>query len=387
MEQGPPFNAPLEIRLFGPDTDRLRELGAQFRSILAQTPGVIHTRVELEDTLPNLSVQLDEDATKMAGLSHQAVANQLNASLEGVLGGLVLEGTESLPVRIRLADADRSQFAQITSMEFVADQTEAATDHSGIPLTALAQVNLRPEAAAIQHLDGERMNELQAFIPAGVLPAVVLSRFQQRLADSNVRLPSGYYFAYGGEAAKRDQAVGNLLASVGLLLMLMLATLVLSFNSFRAAALIVVVAVLSVGLGLGSLRLFGYPFGFMAIVGTMGLVGVAINDAIVVLAAIREDPHARHGDVTATREVVVRASRHVIATSVTTVVGFLPLVLAGGGFWPPLAVSIAGGVGGATLIALYFVPSTYLWMHSAAPTTASDAAERHSIVPVVAHPQ
>jgi multidrug efflux pump subunit AcrB len=109
------------------------------------------------------------------------------------------------------------------------------------------------------------------------------------------------------------------------------------------------VSVLSVGLSLGALALFGYPFGFMGIVGTMGLIGVAINDSIVVLAALREHPKAREGDPAAVRNVVVRSTRHVLSTTLTTIAGFLPLLLGGGGFWPPLATSIAGGVSGAQL--------------------------------------
>ena len=77
----------------------------------------------------------------------------------------------------------------------------------------------------------------------------------------------------------------------------------------------------------------------MAIIGTMGLVGVAINDSIVVLAAIQEDEAAKNGNETVILEVVLRASRHVVATSLTTIAGFLPLIIAGGGLWPPLAVT------------------------------------------------
>jgi multidrug efflux pump subunit AcrB len=98
----------------------------------------------------------------------------------------------------------------------------------------------------------------------------------------------------------------------------------------------------------------------MAIIGAMGLIGVAINDSIVVLAAIRADKQARHGDSTAVLNVVMRATRHVVATTLTTIAGFIPLLIGGGGFWPPLAIAIAGGVGGATILALYFAPSAYI---------------------------
>jgi multidrug efflux pump subunit AcrB len=227
-------------------------------------------------------------------------------------------------------------------------------------LDALARIDLVPELATIARRDGQRVNVVRGYITAGVLPADVLAGLKGKLADAGFELPPGYKFEYGGEAAERDEAVGNLTASVGPLLVLMVASLVLSFGSFRMAGLIAAVGGLSVGLAVAMLWLFGYPFGFMAIVGTMGLVGVAINDSIVVLAALRESPRARQGDPEAVRHVVVRSTRHVVATSLTTMAGFAPLVLGGGGLWPPLAVTIAGGVAGATLLALYFTPSAYL---------------------------
>ena len=204
------------------------------------------------------------------------------------------------------------------------------------------------------------MNIVQGYITAGVLPGKVLADFRGQLDKAGFELPSGYSFEYGGEVAERNEAIGMLSASAGVLVVLMGATLVLSFGSFRMAGIIATVAVLSLGLGLGSLWFFDYPFGFMAIIGTMGLVGVAMNDAIVVLAALRELPHELQRDRTAVREVVIRSTRHILATTVTTVAGFLPLILAGGGFWPPLAITIAGGVVGATLLALVLVPSTFL---------------------------
>ena len=102
----------------------------------------------------------------------------------------------------------------------------------------------------------------------------------------------------------------------------------------------------------------------MAIVGTMGLVGVAINDSIVVLAAIRANQAAEPESQLSLTAVVSSCTRHIIATTLTTIVGFLPLIVGGGGFWPPLAITIAGGVGGATFLALYIVPSWHLLLFS-----------------------
>ena len=203
---------------------------------------------------------------------------------------------------------------------------------------------------------------MKAYITSGVLPAKVVEAFRERLAISDLPLPPGYTLEYGGEAAERNDAVGNLFASVAPLMVIMVGSLVLAFRSFRLAGLIGVVGFLSIGIGMAMLWIFNYPIGFMAIIGTMGLVGVAINDSIVVLAALRDDPRAREGDRDAIRHVVLRSTRHVLATSLTTLGGFAPLVLWGGAFWAPLAITIAGGVAGATLLALYFVPCVYVMM-------------------------
>ena len=358
LEQGPPFEAPIEIRVFGPDVDQLREIGNQVRRVLAETPDVVHVTTDLGESLPTISLDVDEEKARLAGISQIEIARQLEASLEGAVGGLVLEETEELPVRVRSDDQVRAELSEISSLQLMAKTSDG--QRRSLPLSTVATTTLVPKVPAIRRFDTERMNEVRGYITAGTLPADVLGDFKARLDQANVELPNGYRLVYAGEASKRDEAVGNLMSSVGVLLVLMIATLVLSFSSYRMAAIIGVVAVLAVGLSLGALAIFGYPFGFMAIVGTMGLIGVAINDTIVVLAAIREDELARSGDPEAIADVVLRSTRHVLATTLTTIAGFIPLMLSGGGFWPPLATAIAGGVSGATILALFFGPSCYV---------------------------
>ena len=362
LEQGPPFDAPIEVRLFGPDLDRLQVLGSEVRQVLVNTPGVIHTRSDLDDTLMKVSLDVDLESAKAAGLSLTEIASQLNAATEGEVGGSIIEATEQLPVRVRLDDRRRAEFTNLASLDIVSSQMvpSAGSTYQGVPVTALGEFKSKPDFSAIQHFNGIRMNEIQAFSPAGMLPSTVLLAFEQRLAESGIVMPIGYSLSFGGESAKRDEAVGNLMANVGILAVLMVATLVLSFGSFRMAIIVGSVGLLSIGLGLGALWVFNFPFGFTAIIGAMGLMGVAINDSIVVLAALQGNPEARSGNRDAVVETVSTATRHIVSTSLTTMAGFTPLIIAGGGFWPPLAVAIAGGVCGATVLALYFAPSAYL---------------------------
>ena len=375
LEQGPPFDAPVEVRLWGADPEVLHELGEQARSILVSTPNVVHTRSDTGEGVPKVALQIVEEEARLAGVDHATIAGQLNNALEGSIGGSVLEGTEELPVRVRVANADRQDLAEIASTNLLGNMPQSSGDFTGIPLSALADVTLVAEPSSISRINGRRVNEIQAYIKSGVLPAVVQSAFQERLENSDFELPPGYAMTYGGESSERDESVGNLMASVGILMVMMVATLVMSFHSFRIAGIVFAIAGLAAGLGTGALWLFGYPFGFMAIIGTMGLIGVAINDSIVVLAAIREDPLAAIGNREAVLEVVVRATRHIVATTLTTIAGFLPLLLGGGGMWPPLAITIAGGVSGATILALYFAPSAYILLMSPRTATAVSVSE------------
>lgn len=359
LEQGPPFEAPIELRLYGPDLEQLRQLGEQVRSLLAQTPQVLHTRATLSEALPKLGLTLDEEETRRVGLTQAEVATQLDTYLEGITGGSILEGNEELPVRVRLPDTLRSQVQAMESLDVVGQER--------VPLATLGSVNLMAEQAVIARRQGRRVNTIQAYTTAGILPSQVLADFLERLDQSALALPPEYRFELGGEADARGSSIANLLSTVGVLSVLMLATLVLSFNSFVSAGIILVIAACAGGLGLGALYVSGYPFGFTAILGTLGLVGLAINDSIVVLSALREHPLARWGDPVATLRVVGRSTRHVVATTLTTLVGFTPLLFDATGFWPPLAICIAGGLGGTTLLALYAVPSAHLLLNRSGP--------------------
>ncbi|MGB3403793.1 MAG: efflux RND transporter permease subunit [Microcoleaceae cyanobacterium] len=364
LEQGPPFDAPVELRIYGADLTRLRQLGEQARGMLATVPGVTHTRDSLNEIQPQLQFQMDEEEAQLAGVDYTDISQQLAALLEGNLGGSMIEETEELPVRVRVSNSQRGAVEQITGLELQAtdvnlDQNRQSSINT-IPISSLGELRLNPESSAITRRNGQRFNLIQGYIAADKLPSEILTNWQQQLTAAEFKLPSGYWSEVAGEAGEQGDAQGGLFATLPIILVLSSSLLVLSLNSFRSTLIVGGVAVCSVGLGFFSLALFSYPFGFMGLIGTFALVGIAINDSVVVLAALQDNPEAAAGNARAARQVVLQSTRHVIATTLSTMVGFIPLLLAGGGFWPPLAVAVAGGVGGATLLALYFVPCSYL---------------------------
>ena len=356
LEQGPPFDAPVEMRIFGSDLQELRRLGKEARSILASIPDVTHVRDDLSEALPKLELSVDEEQARQAGFTNTAIARQLEAYLEGAIGGSILEATENLPVRVRVSNARRADLSQIASLNLNAD----SNDNNFRSTSALGEFSLRPQLSTISRRQEQRVNTVQGFITAGVLPSTVQKKFESQLEAEGFQLPPGYRHEWGGELSESSEARGDLARYVPVLLVVMMTALVLALGSFRQAVIVVGVGIGCIGTALFSLRVAGSPLGFMSIVGTMGLVGIAINDTVIVLSALNEHPQARKGDRTAVENVVVKATRHVVTTTVTTIAGFVPLLISGGPFWRPLAIAITGGISGSSILALYFVPAVYL---------------------------
>lgn len=354
LEQGPPFNAPIELRIFGPSLDTLAEIGDQVRRIVLMTEQVTHVRATLEKGRPKARLVVDENQVRRAGLPPVELASQLRAMLDGVQGGSILEATEELPVRLRVGDEQRRTPDELYRLHLAGDGSGPALN-----LASLGQIEFEPAAGIITRRENDRVNTIEAYLRADVLPAEVQTRIQAALDAQALQLPPGYRIEFGGEGAERDSAVGNLMANVGLILVLLVLTVVLSFNSFRLSAIVFAVAGLAPGLGLLTVWTFGYPFGFVVIVGLMGLVGLAINAAIVILAELKSDPAAARGDADAMQSAVMNCTRHIGSTTITTLGGFMPLILSGGGFWPPFALAIAGGTVLTTILSFFLVPAGF----------------------------
>ncbi|MDO6641771.1 efflux RND transporter permease subunit [Shewanella sp. 5_MG-2023] len=359
LEQGPPFNAPVELRIYGPSLDVLTQLGEQARGLFMQTKDVIHTRATLSAGSPKVWMQINEDASLMSGLSLTDIAKQIEMSTTGIIGGSILEQTESLPVRVRLADSSREQATRLSELNLLSNNGNI------IPLSAISHNEINVSRGGIPRRNGERVNTIETYIVSGVLPGKVLNDVKDKLAQ--IELPAGYHIEIGGESAKRNEAVGNLLSNIVVVVTLLLATVVLSFNSFRLTAIILLSAFQSAGLGLLAVYVFGFPFGFTVIIGLLGLMGLAINAAIVILAELEDMPEARLGNLETIINIVSGCGRHIGSTTITTIGGFLPLIIAGGGFWPPFAIAIAGGTLLTTLLSLIWVPTMYLLLMKKRP--------------------
>jgi len=371
LVQGPPVNAPVELRLVGDDLEALRAAGTDLRLLLEDVPSVTLARSTISEAAPMLRVRIDEARARLAGLSPGDIAAQLDGALSGVTGGSMIEGTEQVPVRVRLGDTLRVDPAAIRDLPLV---LPGPGDFPVTPLSALADVVLEPSEGQITRRNAERANTVQAFLLRGVLPEEALSDVRARIDAAGLELPAGVRLEIGGDADARASTLNNLVASLGVIVTLSIAVIVMTFRSFRLAGIALVTSGLSAGLSMLALAIFSYPFGINAIIGLIGSIRVSINTALIIMTSLQEDENAARGDVTAMAGVVMASSRHIVSTMITTIGGFLPLILAGGGFWPPFAMAVAGGVALSTIVSFYFVPPAfhlaYARMRDRSPATA-----------------
>ena len=356
FEQGPPIPAPIELILVGPELGELHRLGNEVRGLLNTTPAVTHTLALLEMGEPVARIMADEAAAELAGVRLADLANRLRGDFDGVIGGSVLEGTEELPVRVIAQDDRRASLSSVAASPLASP----GADILASPVAALGDVTLAPQVATIPHENGHRVNTLYAYLEPYTLPAPALADFFARLEAARIDLPPGYELQVAGEAAERGNAMADLFGTAIPLLVLMIGSVVLAFNSFRYAGVIFVVAFLSIGLALFGVWLFGTPLGFNAIVGSMGLMGLSINGAIVVLSALRANPAAVALESGAVTLTVTDATRHILSTTLTTIGGFMPLLLSGDSFWLPFASAMVGGVAGSAILALVFAPAAFV---------------------------
>jgi multidrug efflux pump subunit AcrB len=358
--QGPPVEAEVEIRVTGNDLAALREVGTDVRGILANHPHIQTTRTSLPDGSMKLWFVPDRAEIQLAGWTPARIADEMQGRLEGRHAGSVLEDLENMDIRVRLADDARD------TPEALANQSLPNSTGGLIPLEALGRLEYRPALGAITRRDRERVNTIQGFVTTGTLPIEVT---REVLASLTEPTPAGIRIEVGGEAETESDAVGNLALYLPILITLTVGILILSFRSVKIAAILNASAFLSVGFGLLATWAAGFPLSFNTLLGSLGLVGLAYNASIIVVASIRANAAASAGDPSAMITAIGTCGRHLTSTTLTTIGGCLPLLfVVGGDFWPPLAIVLVGGVGGSTLLALVLTPVLYR-RYATAPST------------------
>lgn len=358
---GPPTGAALSATFIGDDLAALETAVNQGARVLSEVEGTANVTTSMRDDAAEFVVRLDTARAAELGVSPLVVADTLRSALFGSEATNIRTGGSDIEVRTKLdlnpGYTDPAETANAT-IDAVKSLTVPGTT-GPVPLASIASISYEAANATIRHEDGTRIATLTADAAEGGNPLQIASEFTERM--ESIELPEGITMTVGGETEDVNQSF----AEMGIALLagaaLMLAILVLEFNSFRHSFYLLLIIPLSlVGVFLG-LFIMDAPFSFPSMLGVIALAGVIINHAIILMDSIARIGREATPDMTLTDVVVEAAAtrfRPIILTTVVTVVGMVPLSFASS-LWGPLAFSIMFGLAWSLLLTLLLIPILY----------------------------
>lgn len=349
LGQGPPITAPVEIRVYSESVADLEQAVDQVYGWLRATPGAIDVRHDLGVGVPSLKFDVNDAVALRYGHSRQDVATTLLGRTQGIEIGQFRAGDDPVPIKIRSRDGENFPVEQLPSVNVYGAGGPA------VPLMQLATIDIEWQPGAILRRDFSRYATISANLAEGYGHEQILATLLPQI--ENADFPPGVSTSLGGEADASGDANSAILGAAPIGLMMLLFFLLLEFNSFRRVGIIMAtVPLVMIGVVPG-LVLSGSPFGFNSMVGCIALVGIVVNNAIVLIDVV--DARLAEGSdlAQAIREAVQRRTRPIILTTFTTVAGLSPLTVTSATAWPPMAWAIISGLVASTLLTLVVIPA------------------------------
>ncbi len=333
----------------------LRDLARKVEDIFREVPVAGLVRDDWFDESFVVKLKVDPDRANLAGITNADVARSSAAGISGTPVGVLLEANKQIPIVARLRAQERAQISDLRNL-----YVYAAENPSKVPLLEVASIRYQLETQRIARREHFRTITVVCLPTEGTLPSQVLKAARPQLDALIASLPPGYRLTFAGEQAKQQKGFGNLVTVMLISIAGIFLALVLQFkHAFKPLLVFSAVPFGAVGAML-ALYLSGSPFGFMAFLGIVALIGVIVSHVIVLFDFIEEN-HAK-GDPL--RESLLDAGivrlRPVMITVGATAIALVPLAIHGGPLWQPLCYAQIGGLSLATFIELLLVKVYYV---------------------------
>ena len=355
LENGPPVDYPIIVRLSGQDIDSLYRMADEVTAYLYENPAVSDVKNSWGLQTKKLLVRVNQELARRSGVTSEDVAYSLKAGLTGIDLTQYREDDELIPVTLRTVAADRQDFSKLDGLSVYSQSTGR-----NVPLKQVADVELAFESGVIERRDRERTLSLNVQLATGATAAEVVKTLVPWLEQTDTSWPSGHEFEIGGETEESGDANASIAAELPVAGMIILLLLVGQFNSLRRPVIILATIPLGlIGVTFG-LLVANSSFGFFTILGLIALSGIIINNAIVLLDRIAiEIKEFKRTEADAILEATQQRLRPILLTTATTVLGMMPLLWGGTAMFVPMAITIMFGLAFATALTLLVVPVLY----------------------------
>ena len=353
LQVGPSAKASLEARIFGEDPEELRKIGVRVQAIFENEPLADSVRLSWGNREAVIVPEFLEEQARRLGVSRESLHQALLLNNQGQQVGVYREGSDLIPIIMRSREEQRFDIENLTSINVWSEEQGRYVSAGNV----INAINTELRDPLIKRRNRERMLAVYAEpMPlSGETAASVLERIRPQV--DALELPHGYSIEWGGEYETSSEAQTSLFSSLPLGLLGMFIISMLLFGSFRQALSIwMIVPLMMIGI-IGGLVLLGAPFTFMALLGTLSLIGMVLKNAIVLVEEINIQLEQQDDAFTAVVEAAVSRVRPVLMAAVATMLGMIPLF--SDAFFASMAVVIVFGLGVATVLTLVVLPVVY----------------------------
>ena len=361
---GPPAEYPIMLRLSGKNVEDTAKFAKEAAALVSQYPGMKNVSMDWPEEIPVVRLKIDQDKVRKLGGDNYSISRDLYVKLSGYKVAESYQGNQLVPISFRLEGSNAARLADLSSLPV----------HVGsgryVPLGEIADISYENETSTIWRrnlhptitIRGEAGGDKTA-------DSVVNELYDRTLKDFREHLPDGYTLEKGGAIENSEKSVQYLAAPVPIMIFLILMILMFELDKIPLMVIAGITGPLGLIGAILSLFLTRQPMGFVSIVGMLALSGMVVRNSIILLDQIRQHLADGKKPYDAVIESAALRFRPIMLSSVTDVLGFVPLIPSP--FWRPLAVSFIGGLLLATAIGLLVVPALYCWYYKVEGPKAS----------------
>jgi len=352
FEQGPPVEAPVEVRLFGENLDTLRTLAARVEGMLEQTEGTMYISNPVAHLKSDIRVAINKEKAQMLGVSTVDIDRTVRLAIAGLNAGKFSDANgDDFEIVLTKNKPEHPNLDALENLYINNNQGRA------IPLKQLATLELESSPISIKHQDKIRMVSVNAFVQKGFLVDNVITDVIAKM--DNMSLPEGYGYQMGGELESRNESFGGFASVIIVTVFLFIAVLILEFKTFKSTLIVLSVIPLGIVGAVIALLITGNSLSFVAIIGLIALAGIEVKNTILLVDFTNQLREQGKSLDEAIREAGEVRFLPIILTSLTAIGGLMPIAVSTNPLVSPLAIVLIGGLISSTLLSRIVTPVVY----------------------------
>jgi len=377
LPNGPPVPYPVQFRVVGPDPVALRERADEVKAVMRASPNTRGVNDNWNESVKVLRLEVDQSKARALGVTSQSIAQASKTILSGTNVGQYREGDKLIDIVLRQPLDERNAITDIGNAYL------PTASGKSIPLTQIAKPVFSWEPGVMWRENRDYAITVQGDMVEGMQGATVTNELLPQLKALEKKWPLGYSIQVAGAVEESSKGSSSISAGIPIMLFITFTLLMLQLHSFSRAMLVFLTGPLGIAGVAGALLLLGRPFGFVALLGVIALMGMIQRNSVILIDQIEQDRARGVPTWDAIVESAVRRLRPIVLTAAAAVLAMIPLSRSV--FWGPMAVAIMGGLIVATVLTLLALPAMYAaWFRVKREDVAPNAPGPAGAVPVPA---